>query len=246
MNTSYRVVSSGQTETPTESPASTPVVVGPGPSFNNPSVPGWYLARSFDQRDAMSAMTAFPANEMERVLETPEAIVARAQQAINAFVDDRQLNDAVVRNDGTLDSDTLSSAARVLASLPDDEAAVDPVVSNVVSAVQQALTNASQTRRLEGIEGIRAWSGIIALSLPGVIRGSRQSVGSWLMRGGVRLGTEAQLATVRLPRVEAPSELQRALPGTMNFIREYKYPLAVGGIAIVGFIAYYLYNRDNE
>lgn len=237
MNPNYRIASSGQTETP--------VVAGDGPKFNDPSIPGWYLARPFDRQGAVSALTAFTAGEMERVSETSEAIVARAQEAINAYAGDRRMSDGVVRNDGTLDSDTLLIAGRVLGSIPDDGTPVDSNADAVLAAVRQALTNASQTRRLEGMEGIQAWSGIIALSLPGVTRGSRQSVGSWLMRGGVRLGTESQLASVRLPRVEAPSEIQRALPGTMNFIREYKYPLAIGGVAVVGLVAYYLYNRDN-
>ena len=245
MNANYRIASSGQPETPASPPVSTPVVAGEGPKFNDPSIPGWYLARAFDRQDATSALTAFPAGEMERVSETSEAIVARAQEAINAFVDNHRLNDAVVRNDGTLDSDTLLIAARVFEKIPDDGTPTNSNADDLLAAVRQALVNASQTRRLEGMEGIRAWSGIIALSLPGVTRGSQQSVGSWLMRGGVRLGTDAQLASVRLPRVEAPSEIQRALPGTMNFIREYKYPLAIGGVAVVGLVAYYLYNRDN-
>ena len=239
MNPNYRIASSGQADTPASTPAVAPTDV---PRFDDPSVPGWYLIRAFSPADALSGVAAF--SDVPRVRETSEVIVRRAQLALNELAEDRRDEQGLVRNDGELDADTLRAAARAIERLTSDGTTLNPSAESVLNAVSQSMALASQTRRLEGVDGARAWSGIIAVSTPSVLSSSRQAVGAWLMRGGVRLGSSAQALAAKYPKVEAPSDIQRALPRTMNFVREYKYPLAIGGVAIVGLTAYYLYNRE--
>lgn len=215
-------------------------------TFRDPSVAGTYLIRSFSPAEVVGA-GAYPASEMREVTETSEDMVRRAQTALNQLADDRGDDSAVVRNDGELDVDTLRAAADALDRLSSGDAPAGADVTALFtgsSSLVEALRAASQTRRLEGADGARVMQSLIAIGHPGVLSSSKPNVASWLMRGGIRFGTAEQAAAGQYPVVQPASDLQRSLPRTMNFVREYKYPLAIGGVAIVGAVAYYFYSRE--
>ena len=209
-------------------------VVPAAPAGQVAAAPNTSVAPDYSVEDpARNWLYLQPATGPRVVLSaSPKGVIQRVQKSINA-------TGLKVREDGVLDQATLARAAEIL-----------PTKWHGVFADGGSLTQALLASERAAQLSPRAYTSLLVLGLDPAeasILATPQANFAWLARGGIALGTNAQLPSVRLPAVEKNNALERLAPAPVAFVRRHKTPILVGGgLLAVGLIGYGVWRYTRE
>lgn len=194
---------------------------------------------------------------------TLSSIVTSAQRRINDGALSRAMADGgapagdYVRDDGVLDTQTLSAGASEISSFFGESFvqygarasqenssawARYPAANRIVNA----MVGSARSGALSGESGTNALIGLILLGYLEEAQGRTPAqVEAWLADGGISLGRSGSLMQ-NFPPVERTGRFQLAMPRATNFVRRNKVPLAIGGVTVVGLIATVIYFKSKD
>ncbi len=206
------------------------VVVSPAGQIQTPntSLPPDY---SIEDRTRNWFFFSPPAGGAREVaMASPREVIQNAQKALNNNYG------LTVREDGVLDTRTLDEVAK---RLPEKWHGTLPGGGVFRSYLATAATTQSMNAA--------AWTAMILMSSPQLWALPAADM-SWVLRGGIALGSNQQLQQVRFPSVVKSSALDESFPSFSATVRRHKTPIIIGGgiLAAAAVGAFFYYRTKSE